>query len=376
MINLNFPNPITQPEDFYGRKAELSRIVAALCPGKRLPVIILGERRIGKTSALNMATLRLAQPQAGGYTPLQVERLGVKSFASLAAAILSRLAGVCIKENSAALAAIDGLPAQVGSIAEFEDLFSRLAGACPSQAYLLCIDEADIIFHGAQPEDALQLSAFFHHLVSASELPVRLILTMSSVPDILSRSQATPYTSLADLVELKPFSPGELREMTLGLLQGEAQVDDRFLEWLYEMSGGHPYVAKLLLAHLVAKREPARLEALTPERLAQALKQAARDPNAEHALKNLYTVHLSDPEKRALLLLAKLEAPLSTLRLKDIDPTLLAVAKRLADRGYLREQAGQISFSVLFLAHWLHNWTEFDEELDRLGVNELFLQAQ
>jgi hypothetical protein len=50
MIELNFPNEVSEEKDFYGRRREREQIERTLLSGTGRPVIILGERRIGKTS--------------------------------------------------------------------------------------------------------------------------------------------------------------------------------------------------------------------------------------------------------------------------------------------------------------------------------------
>src|SRR5436853_5721996 len=59
MSELNFPNAVRDEKDFYGRKAELERIEGVLLSSKRIPLIIIGERRIGKTSIQNIIIRRL-----------------------------------------------------------------------------------------------------------------------------------------------------------------------------------------------------------------------------------------------------------------------------------------------------------------------------
>ena len=52
---MNFPNPVQTRADLFGRDQELQRIQATLRLSKRRPIIIMGERLMGKTSLLNVA---------------------------------------------------------------------------------------------------------------------------------------------------------------------------------------------------------------------------------------------------------------------------------------------------------------------------------
>jgi len=54
-VELNFPNPVETLADLFDRDAELELVLTALRSPTRRPIVIMGERVMGKTSLLNVA---------------------------------------------------------------------------------------------------------------------------------------------------------------------------------------------------------------------------------------------------------------------------------------------------------------------------------
>src|SRR5262245_696913 len=92
-IELNFPNPVETLADLFDRKEELNQIQQEIESPIRRPIVIIGERRTGKTSILNVAAENLTQTQLA--TVLDIPH--AYSREGLAAEILE---GICIKVGS------------------------------------------------------------------------------------------------------------------------------------------------------------------------------------------------------------------------------------------------------------------------------------
>jgi hypothetical protein len=76
MIELNFPNAVRHEKDFYGRKAELEHIERVFLSGRRVPIVIIGERRIGKTSLQNVVIEHMQKISQPRFVPLWLEPRG------------------------------------------------------------------------------------------------------------------------------------------------------------------------------------------------------------------------------------------------------------------------------------------------------------
>lgn len=368
MIQLNFPYPVTSCRDFFGRKAERNRIehtlLSAAASGKRQPVVILGERRIGKTSLQNVALQSLKKQAAGKIIPLTFGPRGIKNAADFAQAILRCVAAA--HEGSLSSLPEHTDPAQPGL---FDELFSLLCSHLPTITYLLCVDEFEEIVRNVGDEESRRIDALIHHLSGESSLPINLFLTMTSLPPMVTYSIPTPFTSMAEMVDLQPLSPTETVEMIFELLSGSVILAEVHAQRLALLSGGHPYFAKLLLANLLDRnRERAIPWAARTEDISQAVMDAIQDSRAQLAVKNLYRHHFNDEERLVLIWLAGRDEALETVNLQSISISHLTAARGLARRDYLTEKAGLFDFRIQFLRFWLRNWEEFSEEAERLHI--------
>lgn len=372
MIQLNFPNAVTDEKDFYGRRAELERISEVLLSNQRLPVVIMGERRIGKTSLQNIAVqrLRAAEP---GYIPVFVEPRGITSLDEFAEAIFQRLCTHLKKGLQETGLLGEDARLHLETPSQFKTAFLQLQGPASRETILLCVDEFEEIIRKADLEtggrESARIDALTHALVEETDLPVRLLFTMTRLPESVQKSYPTPLTHFSEIIELRPFTPGEMNEMLLGITQEALIFSAPEKHWLFGMSGGHPYFAKLLLANLVERQKPSKLPAVVDQAmLALALQAAIQDPRANHVLENIYKVHFSDHEKRVMLWLAERGRPVAAAEFKAAGLPLLTAARTLVRRDYLVEQEGRFEFQIKLLGRWLQNWIEFEEELERFDI--------
>src|SRR6185503_13805705 len=132
-------------------------------------------------------------------------------------------------------------------------------------------------------------------LVEITDLPIRLLLTMARLLDV-PEARSSPLIAKSEQIHLHPFSKADLDAMVKGLLGQEIPLRD--LQRLFELSGGWPYFAKLLLIYLAE---------LTPDEtwIDRALERAITHSGVELTLENIYAKHFDDDEKALVLLLAK-----------------------------------------------------------------------
>ena len=139
-------------------------------------------------------------------------------------------------------------------------------------------------------------------------------------------------------------------------------TDDDLTE-LYNLSGGWPYFAKLLL-YCLSELPSA------PGQIQAALVKALTNSNAQDTINNIYLKHYSADEKRLVLLLASRGGRLVGSEVGALDASLRAAAEGLKLRGYLASQDdGGYDFQIGFLAHWFPKWTQYELELERQDVN-------
>ncbi len=376
MILLDFPNAISNVERFYGRWRELELIQSTLASNPRVPVVVIGERRVGKTSIHNVAIQRLKERTGDAFIPLVIEPRGILSVDQFIEAVLSRLSTWAKSDlrNSGLLAA-DG-HVHLETPHQLDEAFFRLVSPVEHR-YLLCIDEFDELVRIASEAgdgERMKLMGIIHHLVEKTEIPLSLFLTMTRLPEGASREIASPLLAKCEVIELRPFSFPDMADMVLGLAQGKAIISRPELQWLYDMSGGHPYITKLLLANLFQRvmigDDDATVK-IMPGMLDQSLRDAVDDPRAHYAFENIYRVHWNADEKRIMLYLAERDEPVDIGELRIAGASLLTVTRNLEKRFYLVEQDGVYQYNGQFLGCWLRNWAEFDEEIERLRVHRM-----
>ncbi len=376
MIELNFPNPVSQDRDFYGRRAERAVIERTLRSGTGCPVVVFGERRIGKTSLLLVTVKHLAAEEGSCYVPLilppaaamcTLQDYGREILQSVCSAVGEDARKTSLFDNEGRF--------RFPSYGRFTETLAQLLPQSLGKTFILCVDELDAMILGRdQPQEATGIVALTDHLRNA-RLPLVIFLTMTRIPDLLRKSYQSPVTLFeAEQVVLNPFSESETIEMVNGLLKTEIELAPQAMTRLLELSGGHPYFVKLLLYHLLAHhRFAANPRAITEAMFEAALPDAVADKSVASALDNLYEVHFTRDEQTLMLLLANREQGITSEQLEVPGPPFQKAAKRLVARGYLAQDDHTRSyrFRVGFLGRWFPEWERYEEELEGHTIEQL-----
>lgn len=380
MIALDFPNAITSEDRFYGRRQELDQIQNTLTRNQRVPAVVIGERRIGKTSIYNVAIRRLKNIAEGSFIPLIVEPRGIKSVDLFIESVMVRLTSYTKSDlrNSGLLGSDNHIHLELPE--QFDAAFFQLTDGLEKERFLLCVDEFDELIRIAAESgngERMKLMGLIHYLVEKTATPLSLFLTMTRLPEGASKEIASPLLAKCDVVELQPFPLQDLVDMVRGLVQDHAIFESPELEWLYTLSGGHPYIAKLLLANLFKRVRASESPILIVHKmLEQAKNDAVEDPIVHYAFENIYHMHLNADEKRVLLYLAERNEQVDASELRVAGAPSVTAAKTLKKRHYLVEHDDKYTIKAQFLGDWLRNWTEFYEEIERLHVDRMVNPCQ
>jgi hypothetical protein len=364
MDDLNFPNAILDERDFFGRLDLLNEIRRTFLQRKRVPILVIGERRIGKTSLQNIAIQQLLASEQGDFRVLNIEPRGITSYAQFIQAVMRQLTSwmrTCANPGAA-------LPKMVDSNEDFEFVLSDILES-QKKELIICIDEFDEIVRGLG-EELPALIGMFYYLIERTRLPIHFFFTMTHIPHQMEEEVPSSLVSMSQIFMLSPLSFTEMKKLSLGLTGGALDWPDEALEELFRLSGGHPYFTKLILSCLLALCPPgsAALQ-VTPELLRRAVFSAVHDPKADHVMKNLYKVHFSTDEKELLLFMAQHNGPISVSELQKAGKHWVTQARLLKGRHYLKMdvEGNCFEFSIAFLGEWLKNWIEFDLECEEFG---------
>ncbi|MGH9844144.1 MAG: AAA family ATPase [Blastocatellia bacterium] len=200
--------PVTNPEDFFGRKDELETVLSRLRTMQC--VSIVGERRIGKSSLLyHLSQTGAAQLDDKRYRFVycSLQDAHYQSLQGFCATILRRL-GMEDDAIAATQSAAENLMA-------FTDLLE--ASATRDERTVICLDEFEETFK----RPAEFGNGFFEHLRSQLELGKFIFVTASRDPLQklkLDGKLTSPFDNIFTKVELGDFTEEEAAE---------------FIAWLY-----------------------------------------------------------------------------------------------------------------------------------------------
>jgi DNA-binding winged helix-turn-helix (wHTH) protein len=337
----------------------------------------MGERRIGKTSTLKVIISELKTQKDNPLVPLEVQRWGITTFYKLAKAILERLSNILGKNLRETGYTDDRNQLQVETLEEFEAAFLNLINSKPGaneKIYILCIDEFDALLAEADNAELNQIKGVINLIAEQKTLPLLAFLTMTAcTPKFMNNSSGSPFLESFKRVSLRPFTKEELGGMIEHELKGQVVLAQPELEWLFKMSGGHPFYAKLLLASLLEEQEATEEKLLvTISMLNEALDKAINTEQTKDSLEPIYNLTFTDEGKSILLLLARHDH-ISVQDLEELGNSYTKAAKHLTTRTYLTlytddPEHPYYDFNITFWGVWLKNWEDFKPECDRYQI--------
>ena len=341
---------VQMPRDFFNCAAEKAQLERIIKTSKHKIAVIAGERRTGKTSLLKLLIDRLERDSSGRFLTIFIPWQGIVSSNALAEEIVFAAHKQMIQTMPGAVAPElelhDSANAQ-----EFVAVIRRLLALQPGKTMVIGIDEIDSIMEGALDNEKDRIAALLGPFAETADLPVRLALAMTRIPEPALDSRLFELTRQAGKVRLRPFSQEDFNVMVRELLSTHISLLPDQMTRLFELAGGWPYFGKLLLVSF----------AETPageQWLERALATALANPNVDDTLRNIYTRHFDDHEKAVVLLLSQGREPASA--------ELAGAAARLDQRGFLMTRPdGSYAFRVGFMAEWLPRWPKYAEEVER-----------
>lgn len=335
-------------QDFFDRSEIKTKLRTCLVEGNSRLTIIQGERRSGKTSLLRLLEHDLKIKSTSRSLPLWLPWQGVVSRDSLVNELL---------ESCAFELDVD-LPFFVpeGSVSD-SILISALRQLATDaeKTIVVFIDEFDSIIEQSPPAEGVRILQLITNLITAADLQFNLVMTIVKVPEI--DSALTIHQN--EIWTLSPFQLQDLEEMVNALLPlPKGKPETNLISDLYDLSGGWPYFAKLLLMCLAEQEE-------APFDLKSALSTALEHPLLERALDHIYTKHFSWAEQYVVLALAMNNNPMSVEKILTLKDDLEIAVVTLVQRHFLeRLPNGEIRFRIGLLNYWFPQWIRYQEELE------------
>ncbi len=377
-IELNFPAPIREEAHFYGREDAWRQVRSCFLEPNARPVILLGERQVGKTSFLRISAQRIQALSGGSFVPVFVSPPARPlSSETFAAAILESLQ-VAVESRLPGGRGQPGLPSWPLPASQLVESLAAVFQGSSGKTFLLCLDGLDALL---QPLIREGLTAEIEAIVrllnlliqERPRLPLAVYITSSRIPDVLQKSD-TPNSVLeaALLVELHPFSAAESEELIRGLLEAQVEISAAAIGRLQDYTGGSPYLIKFFLDLLLRQEDFAHNpEPVSPAWIERLSCLAADDLRHRFIFQNIFERYFSIQERALALLMAGLGRPVHLNELALLGAQFITAANSLVRRAYLRRQAHEFSWRIGFIPLWLRHWERYEEEMAALGIPQL-----
>jgi hypothetical protein len=353
--------------DFYDRHGDVSKVEDVLRSLiTRKPVVLIGERRAGKTSMLRrMAHSFENDPR---FMSVEIPWMGINSSTFLMREVLQTLyfkLDTLLPEDRLSPSTIN----RAHTVTDFLHIMQDILPFASNRIVILCIDELDSMLQDSPPKERGEILGVINALLEAHHLPLRLLLTTTRPPGELESTSASPLTAKSEQIRLRPFSKPDLDEMVLGILGRDVPLSPQDLQLIFDLSGGWPYFAKLLLLHFAQ---------LTPgtANLEQAASIAIRDNALRQSMEHIYNKHFSDSERAVFLLLAKRGGRITIEEMQVGGIAFQVAAQRLVERDFLLHEAdGSYHFRIGLLQGWFSQWPRLDDEA-RVYLKDVLLRLK
>ncbi|RME70894.1 MAG: hypothetical protein D6784_15990, partial [Chloroflexi bacterium] len=217
-------NPVGGGNAFVGRADVLRDVARVLRSPNENALVLYGQRRIGKTSILQELLARL--PEIGPYQPVYFDLQG-KAVASL-------------KEVLAELAAPWGIPTD----GEFLPLV--LDHLPPGESLVVLLDEYGLLDQRGGREADESLFIYLKDLLRLDPQRLQFIFVSGQRPEDMPALALSIFKGIKSR-PVSLLSPEETAELVrLAERNGSLKWPDETVEYVYSLTGGHPFLTQQL----------------------------------------------------------------------------------------------------------------------------------
>ncbi len=343
--------PVTDPNLFFGRTAELQTIPALMSQGQH--VGIFGVRKTGKTSFAHQLQLRFRDVPV-----VTINCEGLDHFA--ATPFLLRVAEELHIELRERFSIHSRGGGDDSSSAQLRSLIRNWQGRGRSQPFVIILDELDKLFPLGDPEAEYHLVAEGRKVLAvlralAQELHGVVLLAIALRPDVnrVSRLPANagenPLFMGFHEVYTGALSPDESDTMIreLGAWRG-IQWQPEALRLLYDHCGGHPFVSRLFASDAC---QQGRRRTITVDRV-EGTAAAIRTTMRAHRIGEVYKQIVHSLRAEELELLQQIAAACEPLAERQLSPDQEQALTDLENLGLVIGD-GRIELTAKLFQYWV-----------------------
>ena len=182
----------TVQRDFYDRHTAINDVSQQLTSHATKAVIVVGERRSGKTSFVKHIDTFFGEP-AQRLDFVTIPWGGIQSWKELAREVLQAVHIDIERSPGMQLAGAEDPMTGLETPQEFIQALNKLLTNALNRRFVVAIDEFDSILHDAH--DARQVVELASALVNTTVIEIQLLLTMARIPELLADTPLAPPSS-------------------------------------------------------------------------------------------------------------------------------------------------------------------------------------
>lgn len=245
--------PLTeQQEIFIGRVDISARIEQLLLDRRQPPLLLYGQRRVGKTSLLN----NLGRLLPSTIVPLFVDLQGPASQARDHAGLLYNVARGMIRsalrQRDMALPPIDREQLLDDPFTQFDEWLDAVEGTLAGRHVLLMLDEFEVLA-GALLKKRFDTDAVLGMLRHLIQHRPRFKVLLSGSHTLDEFQQWAGYLINVQVIHIGYLQADEARQLIVQPVQDFAlRYKPEAVERVLALTRGHPFLAQLLCAEIVA----------------------------------------------------------------------------------------------------------------------------
>ena len=351
--------PLSESDLFFGRDETFARLESNLRGAHQDNVVVLmGPRRMGKTSVLR----RLPQLLGEAYAPVLLDLQGmigsgdVAFFKELVEGLTDELEDLGIEVEEPPPEKLERDPGTT-----FRRHFLKpVRRALGDRRLLLMFDEFEVLEARIRCGDLQpRILSYFRSLIQ-HEPGVSFILAGTHRLDELTRDYWGVLFNIAVYLEVGHLSEDEMRRLFTEPTRGSFEIDSLALDKAWQLTGGHPHFCQLVARELIEYRNQHQLSYLT----VQDINAVAERVLERGQLHISYLWEEASPAEQHLLLtvrellVSKGLATLAAVRQRleeqgiatsDIQPAL----RQMVRKEILQDNAGFLTFRIELLELWL-----------------------
>ncbi|MHC5914813.1 MAG: pentapeptide repeat-containing protein [Nostoc sp.] len=362
-----YGDPVKEEIAFFGRQKELDQIIQSVTKPAKQDILIVGERRTGKTSLLYQLDKRLGSPFIPVYIVLNTSNPKTEDILKC---IFNSIVDSLVKRQLIN----EGNWHNNFSSENFNDNIKEVIKAAKTNLedikIVLLLDEADyllhikyeskqksfsnyglpFVFYKPKPLIDERVQNILRAALQSNKIGVNLRAVVAGTTDLSSyiSQHSSPFFNHFRFVRLKPLTPEETRNLIIEpALAAGYSYDEKAIKRIMALSGGLPYYCQALCSESLnitefGKESQLQNKFITEDYVAQAEDKILAD--FFDSYHSVFWNRATKVEKRFLSNLVKG---------KSVDKFTVAQIKRLLDWQIITE----FKDSYCFTAELIQKWT-------------------